>query len=179
MNDPTPIGSALDTLDQPATEIVTAANGTRAAIQWQGTAVTGEWITAYVESLILARLVEQWQPRTGTAEQQEKVRHANRDRLMLWHQALAGLPREGLEAAREYFVRQGPRTERWFLRPSDVSSWVRARAARKIPVGKECGKHPDQWAHDCRKCSTPLPPEEARARIAQIRQTLAQRKDTP
>lgn len=179
MNDPTPIGSALDTLDQPATEIVTAANGTRAAIQWQGTAVTGEWLTAYVESLILARLVEQWQPRTGTAEQQEKVRHANRDRLMLWHQALAGLPREGLEAAREHFVRQGPRTERWFLRPSDVSSWVRSRAARKIPVGRECGKHPDQWAHDCRKCSTPLPPEEARARIAQIRQTLAQRKDTP
>ncbi|WP_341856414.1 hypothetical protein [Brachybacterium sp. GPGPB12] len=68
MNDPTPIGSALDTLDQPATEIVTAANGTRAAIQWQGTAVTGEWITAYVESLILARLVEQWRPRTGTVE---------------------------------------------------------------------------------------------------------------
>ena len=50
MNDPTPIGSTLDTIAQPATEIVTAADGTRAAIQWKGTAVTGEWITAYVES---------------------------------------------------------------------------------------------------------------------------------
>ena len=152
MSDPTPIGQTLTAPTPAATEIVTDAHGHRGVIQWQGTPVASEWVTAYVESLILARLVEPWQSRTGTPEQQAKVRAANRDRLGLWHTALAGLPMEGLEAAREHFIRNGPATDRWFLRPSDVSSWVRARARRRIPDGQECPEHPDQWGHSCQPC---------------------------
>lgn len=178
MNDPTPISTQLDTIPDSPTELVTAADGSRAAIQWQGTPVTGEWLTQYVNVLIAARLVEPWQL-GGTTAQTDQARAANRDRLAQWHHALGGLPREGLDAAREHFLKHGLDDRRWHLRPTDISRWVRARAARKIPVGKECGSHPDQWAHDCRKCSTPLPREEALSRIAQIRATLAQRKDTP
>lgn len=176
MTDPQPIGATLATAPTAPTEIVTAPDGTRAAIQWQGTPVTGEWLTQYVNTLIAARLVEPWQL-GSTAEVREQARAANRDRLAQWHKALAGLPREGLEAAREHFLKHGLDDRRWHLRPTDISRWVRARAARRIPVGKECGTHPDQWAHDCRKCSTPLPPEEARQRIAAIRAELARRKD--
>ena len=178
MNDPTPVGHTLDTIPDAPTEVVTAPDGSRAAIQWQGTPVTSEWLTNYVHALIAARLVEPWQL-GGNEAQAEQARAANRDRLAQWHQALGGLPREGLEAAREHFLKHGLEDRRWYLRPTDVSRWVRARAARRIPVGRECEKHPDQWAHDCRKCSTPLPPAEAKARIAEIRRTLAQRKDTP
>lgn len=178
MNDPTPLRQQLDTIPDAPTETTITADGTTAVIQWQGTPVTGEWITNYVHALIAARLVEPWQL-GGDQAQTEQARAANRDRLAQWHKALAGLPREGLDAARDHFLKHGLEDRRWYLRPTDVSRWVRARAARRIPVGRECGKHPDQWAHDCRKCSTPLPPEEARARIAQIRATLAQRKETP
>lgn len=176
MTEPQPIGTTLATATDAPTEIITAPDGTRTAIQWQGTPVTGEWLTQYVNMLIAARLVEQWQL-GGTQAQTEQARAANRDRLTQWHKALAGLPREGLDAAREHFLKHGLSDKRWHLRPTDISRWVRARAARRIPVGRECGTHPDQWAHDCRKCSTPLPPDEQRARIAQIRAELAKRKD--
>ena len=67
--------------------------------------------------------------------------------------ALAGLPLEGLEAARVHFERHGIPDGRWgYLRPSDVSQWVRARARRRIPGGQECPEHPDQWGHSCQPC---------------------------
>lgn len=175
MTDPTPIGTELATTPEAPTEIVTAPDGSRTAIQWQGTAVEGEWLTKYVNALITARLVEPWQL-GGNDVQTAAARAANRDRLASWHSALAGLPREGLEAAREHFEKHGPPSTRWHLRPADVSGWIRARARRRIPAGRECEEHPDQWAHDCRKCSTPLSPDEAKARIAQIRATLAQKR---
>lgn len=176
MSDPTPIGQTLTAPTPAATEVVTDATGHRGVIQWQGTPVTSEWVTAYVESLILARLVEPWQSRTGTPEQQAKVRAANRDRLGLWHTALAGLPMEGLEAAREHFIRNGPHTDRWFLRPSDVSQWVRARARRRIPDGQECPEHPDQWGHSCQPCK-----DARRASVTPdlIRTILDRAKETP
>ncbi|QCR53220.1 hypothetical protein C1N80_06245 [Brachybacterium sp. SGAir0954] len=175
MTDPQPIGNQLDTTPNAPTETVRAADGTRGVIKWQGTPVTSEWLTQYVNALIAARLVEPWQL-GGTTTQTEQARAANRDRLTQWHHALAGLPKEGLDAARDHFLKHGLDDKRWHLRPTDVSRWVRARAARRIPTGRECPRHPDQWQHDCRKCSTPLPPAEAKQRIAQIRAELAKRK---
>ena len=185
MNDPQPVGTSLDTIPDAPSETTIAADGTTAIIQWQGTPVTSEWLTQYVHALIAARLVEPWQL-GGDQAQTAQARAANRDRLTAWHRALAGLPREGLEAARLHFEKHGVPADsrgskRWFLRPSDVSEWVRARARRRIPADKACEKHPDQWAHACDPCSYagPIPREQALAHIARIRATLAQRKNTP
>ena len=163
-------------------EVAVRADGTQAVIQWQGTPVTSEWLTGWVHKLMAAKLAEPYgDVPPGDTPTAQQVRATNAARLDAWHRALSGLPREGLEAARAHFERYGlpERAVGYYLRPNDVSRWVRARAARRIPVGRECGKHPDQWGHDCRKCSIPLAPEEAKARIAEIRRTLAQRKDTP
>ncbi|PMC76390.1 hypothetical protein [Brachybacterium sp. UMB0905] len=185
MNDPTPIGAALDTIPTTPTELVTAADGTTGVIQWEGTAVDGQWLTNYVNQLIAARLVEPWQL-GGDKAQTAHARAANRDRLTSWHRALAGLPQEGLDAARQHFEKHGVPADsrgsrRWHLRPSDVSDWVRARARRLIPAEKACEAHPSEWRHSCTQCdyAGPVDPDRARSYIAQIRATLAQRKDTP
>lgn len=183
MNDPTPIGHQLDTIPDTTpttpTELVTAADGTAGIIQWEGTAVDGQWLTNYVNALIAARLVEQWQL-GGSDARTEVARAANRDRLTSWHRALAGLPQEGLDAARQHFEKHGPPSTRWHLRPADVSEWVRARARRLIPHEKACEAHTDEWRHSCTQCGYggPLPPAEAKSRIAQIRAELARRKET-
>lgn len=180
MNDPTPIGQQLDTIPEAPTELVTAADGSTGIIQWEGTAVDGQWLTGYVNQLISARLVEPWQM-GGDKIQTAQARAVNRDRLTSWHRALAGLPQEGLEAARQHFEKHGPPSTRWHLRPADVSDWVRARARRLIPAEKACETHPDEWRHSCTQCeyAGPVHPDRARSYIAQIRATLAAKKDTP
>lgn len=160
-------------------EVVVAPDGSQSVIQWQGTPVTAQWLTGWVHKLMAAKLAEPYADiPAGDSADAQQARATNAARLEAWHRALTGLPQEGLEAARVHFERHGlPQGAiGYYLRPIDVSRWVRARAARRIPVGRECGQHPDQWAHDCRKCSTPLPPDEARERIAQIRAQLAARK---
>lgn len=184
MNDPAPIGQQLDTIPDTTpttpTELVTAADGTTGIIQWEGTAVDGQWLTNYVNALITARLVEPWQP-GGTQAQTAQARAANRDRLTSWHRALAGLPQEGLEAARQHFEKHGPPSTRWHLRPADVSDWVRARARRLIPTEKACEAHPAEWKHSCTQCKYegPVPQERALGYLAQIRAELAAKKETP
>lgn len=183
MNDPTPIGQQLDTIPDTTpttpTELVTAADGTTGIIQWEGTAVDGQWLTNYVNALITARLVEPWQP-GGTQAQTAQARAANRDRLTSWHRALAGLPQEGLEAARQHFEKHGPPSTRWHLRPADVSDWVRARARRLIPAEKACEAHPEEWKHSCTQCkyAGPVPQERALGYLAKIRADLAAKKET-
>lgn len=161
-------------------EVAVAPDGTQSVIQWRGTPTTSQWLTAWVHKLMAAKLAEPYDDGPpGDTQAAREVRATNAARLDAWHRVLAGLPREGLEAARAHFERNGFKDGRWgYLKPWEVSQWVRARVARKIPIGKECGTHPDQWAHDCRKCSTPLGPDEARQRIAAIRAELAKRKDT-
>lgn len=161
-------------------EVAVAPDGTQAVIQWQGTPASQEWLSGWVARLQAAKLIEpSAEVPKGDTKDAQVVRAANVARLEAWHRALGGLPREGLEAARVHFERYGlpEKVLGYYLRPIDVSRWVRARAARRIPLGRECGKHSDQWAHDCRKCSTPLSPEEARGRIAAIRAELAQRRE--
>lgn len=164
-------------------EVAVQPDGSQAVIQWQGTPVTAEWLTKWVNKMIAAKLAEPYAdvPTDGSRAAQE-ARATNAAKLDAWHRALSGLPLEGLEAARVHFERNGVPEGRWgYLRPYEVSKWVRARAQRRIPEGKACESHPNEWAHDCGVCRTAgaVPPEKARAYIAQIRETLAQRKDTP
>lgn len=178
------ITTELATARQEApSEVAVRANGKQDVIQWQGTPTTPQWLTAYVHKLMAAKLAEPYTdaPQDSTQAAQE-ARATNAARLDAWHRALAGLPLEGLEAARVHFERNGIPEGRWgYLRPYEISKWVRARAQRRIPEGKACETHPSEWAHDCGVCCTAgaVPRETALSYIAQIRQTLAQRKDTP
>lgn len=164
-------------------EVAVQPDGTQAVIQWQGTPTTAQWLTAYVHKLMAAKLAEPYGgvPEDGSRAAAE-ARATNASKLDAWHRALSGLPLEGLEAARVHFERNGVPEGRWgYLRPYEVSKWVRARAQRRIPEGKACESHPGEWAHDCGVCRTAgaVPPDRARSYIAQIRANLAQRKDTP
>ena len=164
-------------------EVAVSPDGRQDVIQWQGTPTTAQWLTAYVHKLMAAKLAEPYDDApTGETPAAAAARTANAAKLDAWHRALSGLPLEGLEAARVHFERNGVPEGRWgYLRPYEVSKWVRARAQRRIPEGKACESHPNEWAHDCGVCRTAgaVPPEKARSYIAQIREQLAQRKDTP
>lgn len=162
-------------------EVAVRADGKQDIIQWQGTPTTSEWLTKYVHKLMAAKLAEPYAdaPNDGSQAAQE-ARATNAARLDAWHRALAGLPLEGLEAARVHFERNGVPDGRWgTLRPSEISKWVRTRATRRIPEGKECESHPREWAHDCTVCRTEgaVPTEKALDYIAQIRADLANRKE--
>lgn len=164
-------------------EVAVRPDGTQHVIQWDGTPVTPQWLTAWVHKLMAAKLAEPYgDVPDGDTQAAREARATNAAKLDAWHRALAGLPMEGLEAARVHFERHGVPDGRWgYLRPYEVSKWVRARARRRIPDGKACEQHPAEWAHDCGACHTAgaVPPEKARSYIAQIRATLAQRKDLP
>lgn len=159
--------------DGPA-EVAVTPDGRAGVIQWQGTPVSELWVTGYVDRLIAARLVE---PAAGlgrdlTEQERALMRRAADERLAAWHRALAGLPQEGLEAARIHFERHGLPAEwrRGYLKPSDVSAWVRARAVRRIPAGQECEVHEGQWAHSCRACG-----EERRAARSRLPEGFMER----
>ena len=152
MTDIQRIGDIATTLATARTtapsEVAVAPDGTTGIIQWQGTPTTQKWLTVWVHKLMAAKLAE---PYADGSE--PEARATNAARLDAWHRALAGLPMEGLEAARVHFERHGIPDGRWgYLRPSDVSQWVRARARRRIPDGQECPEHPDQWGHSCQPC---------------------------
>lgn len=152
MTDLQRIGDIATNLDiarrEAPSEVAVAADGTTGIIQWQGTPVARQWLTAWVHKLMAAKLAE---PYADGSE--PEARATNAARLDAWHRALAGLPMEGLEAARVHFERHGIPDGRWgYLRPADVSQWVRARARRRIPDGQECPEHPDQRGHSCQPC---------------------------
>lgn len=163
-------------------EVAVAPDGTQAVIQWQGTPTSAQWLTAYVHKLMAAKLADPYEDApSGNTPEAGAARAANAAKLDAWHRALSGLPMEGIEAARVHFERNGVPEGRWgYLRPYEVSRWVRARAQRRIPEGRACEAHPGEWAHDCGVCRTAgrVPPEKARGYIAQMRAELARRKET-
>lgn len=165
-------------------EVAVAPDGTQTVIQWQGTPVTPTWLTAWVHKLMAAKLAEPYADApAGSTQDAQQIRATNAARLDAWHRALSGLPCEGLEAARAHYERYGiPQGHiGYYLRPNDVSRWVRTRARRLIPAEKACEKHPDEWKHSCTQCEYegPVEPDTARNYIAQIRADLAAKKDTP
>ena len=182
---PTRIREQLDAsrLEAPS-EVVVAADGSQHVIQWEGTPAPRQWVTTFLDGLVTARLIEPFPEVPDTLpEAQAVVVQARIDaRLAEWHKVLAGLPMETLTAAGEHFRRHGVPDGRWgYLKPSDLSRWIRPRLRRRIPLGKECEAHPSEWRHSCTQCeyAGPVDPDRARSYIAQIREQLAQRKDTP
>lgn len=176
------IATELATARQAApSEVAVRADGRQDVIQWQGTPTTSEWLTKYVHKLMAAKLADPYvDVPAGDTQASREARAANASRLDAWHRALAGLPLEGLEAARAHFERNGVPDGRWgTLRPSEISKWVRTRATRRIPEGKECESHPREWAHDCTVCRTEgaVPTARALDYIAKIRADLATKKE--
>lgn len=165
------VGDVVSDLDlarkSAPSEISLREDGTPAVIQWEGTPVSRLWLTGYVDRLIAARLVEPYAGlgRDLSAADRAMLERDNTERLGAWHRALGGLPQELLEQARLHFERHGLPAEwrRGYLKPSDVSRWVRSRARRRIPDGDECSSHPGEWADSCRPCA-----EERRGRRAQL-----------
>ena len=170
-------------LEAPS-EVVVAADGSQHVIQWEGTPAPRQWVTTFLDGLVTARLIEPFPevPKDLPAEERAIAEKRLDDRLAEWHKPLAGLPMETLMAAGEHFRRHGVPDGRWgYLRPSDLSRWIRPRLTRRIPLGKECEAHPSEWRHSCTQCgyAGPVPKERALGYLAQIRQQLAHRKDTP
>lgn len=176
MNDLQRIGDIASDLEAARaaapSEVAVAPDGSAGIIQWEGTPVTRQWLTSWVHKLMAAKLAE---PYTDASAPESRA--TNAARLDAWHRALAGLPMEGLEAARVHFERHGVPDGRWgYLRPADVSKWVRARARRRIPAEKACEAHPDEWAHACTLCDYEGPSERAGEWLAQIRAELKRRR---
>ncbi|WP_347042055.1 hypothetical protein [Brachybacterium nesterenkovii] len=155
-------------------EVALTEDGTPAVIQWQGTPVSPEWLTGYLDRLIGAGLVKPIDFVDPSLPERERLLVAkdNDERVRAWHLTLGGLPRELLEAARTHFMRHGlpDGAIGYYLRPVDVSKWVRARAKRRIPAGQECETHPDEWADTCHACT-----EERRRRRASLPEGFMER----
>lgn len=138
-------------------EVALTGDGEQAVIQWQGTPVSPQWLTGYLDRLIGAGLVKPIDFVDPSLPERERalVAKDNDERLRAWHLTLGGLPQELLEAARTHFMRHGlpDGAMGYYLRPVDVSKWVRARAKRRIPSGDECETHPDEWADTCHACT--------------------------
>lgn len=169
-------------LEAPS-EVVVAADGSQHVIQWEGTPAPREWVTRFLDGLVTARLIEPFpEVPAGLAKAERSIAEKRLDdRLVEWHKPLAGLPMETLTAAGEHFRRYGVPDGRWgYLKPSDLSRWIRPRLRRRIPIGKECEAHPTEWRHSCTQCKYegPVPQERALGYLAQIRADLAAKKDT-
>lgn len=145
------IGSVMAELEAaresaPA-EVTANPDGTAAVVRWVGTPPTDDWVTKYLNSLVAAGLVKEF-----AAADDPAVRAQNVERLEAWRRAISGLPVEGLIAARQHFERGGEIPGgRWYLRPADVSGWVRRRAERDRG-DLACPDHPDEWKHSCFPC---------------------------
>lgn len=168
-------------LEAPS-EVVVAADGSQHVIQWEGTPAPSQWVTTFLDGLVVARLIEPFPEVPAGLSKDERAIAEKRldDRTREWHKPLAGLPMETLTAAGEHFRRHGVPDGRWgYLKPSDLSRWIRPRLRRRIPLGKECEAHPSEWRHSCTQCeyAGAVDPSRARGYIAQIRAELAKRKE--
>lgn len=149
-------------------EVTANPDGTAGVVRWVGTPPSSDWLTKYINSLVAAGLVKEF-----TAHDDPAVRAQNVERLEAWRRAIGGLPVEGLIAARQHFERGGEIPgDRWFLRPADISGWVRRRAERDRGQ-LACPDHPDEWRHSCFPCADKRRSEAASVEtIRRIREQL-------
>ncbi|MFC0673535.1 hypothetical protein [Brachybacterium hainanense] len=172
---------ALARTEAPS-EVIVAPDGSQHVIQWQGTPAPRHWVTSFLDGLVTARLIEPFPDIPAGLSEAETVIAQRRldDRLNEWHKVLAGMPLELLTAAGQHFRLNGVPDGRWgYLRPSDLSRWIRPRLRRRIPPADECTSHPGHWADRCGQCAENRRTSRTKTSsiLAGIRRELAQRKD--